>query len=295
MRLKKDKQTYRHPFHIVSASPWPFFTSMNIFILIIGVVLYLHFFERGAFLAIWGFFGLIWSLYGWWSDIIFEATVQGAHTFQVQRGLRYGFLLFIASEIMFFFGFFFAFFYVSLSPSIQIGAIWPPLGIEVLDPWSIPFLNTLILVLSGACATIAHHIFRLMGLTETSPISVIVHSSQFSEKLNPFKKAYLKVFCMLSKAIGLGFTFTLFQLYEYVVAPFSMSDGIYGSIFFLATGFHGLHVLIGTIFLSVVLFRHCKNHFFGRHFFAVEASVWYRHFVDVVWLFLFVSIYWWGS
>jgi heme/copper-type cytochrome/quinol oxidase subunit 3 len=295
MNLKKESHKYRHPFHIVTMSPWPFLTSMNIFTLIIGFVMYMHFYQYGGLFALFGFLGLLTCLYGWWSDIIFEATHQAAHTFRVQRGLRYGFILFIASEVMFFFGFFFAFFYVSLSPSVHIGAVWPPVGIVVLDPWGIPLLNTIILLLSGVFATAAHHIFKFMGLSEKTPVSVILHPQQFQQKLLKYISLYPASFRTLLITISLGVLFTSFQVFEYLVAPFSMSDGIYGSIFYMATGFHGFHVIIGTIFLIVVFLRHRLNHFFGRHFFAVEAAVWYWHFVDVVWLFLFVSIYWWGS
>ena len=295
MKLKKEPRKYRHPFHIVSMSPWPFLTSMNIFTLLVGFVMYMHAYRHGGALAIFGFLGVLVSLYGWWSDIIFEATYQAAHTFRVQRGLRYGFILFIASEIMFFFGFFFAFFYLSLSPSVHIGAVWPPLGIQVLDPWGIPLLNTIILLLSGVFATAAHHIFKFMGLSEKAPISVILHPAEFQKKLLKYHHYYSYSFSTLLITIFLGVLFTLFQVYEYLVAPFSMSDGIYGSLFYMTTGFHGLHVIIGTIFLIVVFFRHKYDHFFGRHFFAVEAAVWYWHFVDIVWLFLFASVYCWGS
>ncbi len=198
-------------------------------------------------------------------------------------------------KLCFFLVFFFAFFYVSLSPSIFIGAIWPPLGIVVLDPWGIPLLNTIILVVSGLFATLAHDIFKYFGLSKGNAISIIVHPRLFQEKLNKKKHYFPISFVSLGIAIFLGFLFTSFQLYEYIIAPFSMSDGIYGSIFYMATGFHGLHVIIGTIFLSVVLIRHKYNHFFGRHFFAVEASVWYWHFVDVIWLFLYLCVYCWGS
>lgn len=295
MKLKREIQKYRHPFHLVSPSPWPFLLSMNIFTFVVGFVMYMHFYQHGGFITSVGFLGISLSLYSWWRDVIFEATHQGAHTFRVQRGLRYGFFLFLASEGMFFFGFFFAFFYISLSPSVHIGAVWPPLGIEVLDPWGIPLLNTIILLLSGFYATLAHHIFKFMGLSEKNPISIILHPDRFQLKLLAFKEVYAYSFGSLAITICLGLLFTGFQLFEYLVAPFSMADGIYGSLFYMATGFHGLHVIIGTTFLIVVFGRHYFNHFFGRHFFAVEAAVWYWHFVDVVWLFLFASIYCWGS
>jgi cytochrome c oxidase subunit 3 len=287
-----------HPYHIVSTSPWPILTAMNLLVLVIGGTLYLHFYQRGLDMFNLAFIHLIFCLIGWWYDVIYETTYQAIHTSHVQKGLRIGMLLFIVSEIMFFFAFFWAFFHSSLSPAIQIGAIWPPIGIHVFNPWEIPLLNTMILLFSGASATVAHHIIKA-GI-----------NSEDREA---------KVLETLGLAIISGLIFTGFQVYEYIIAPFAISDGIYGSVFYLATGFHGFHVLIGTTFLIVILLRLIRGHFGGyakyrslemllsaktsinnvkyikRHFFGVDAAIWYWHFVDVVWLFLFVSIYWWGS
>jgi heme/copper-type cytochrome/quinol oxidase subunit 3 len=178
-------------------------------------------------------------------------------------------VLFIISEIMFFFGFFWAFFHSALIPSIFIGAVWPPIGIEVLNPWGLPFLNTLILLSSGVSITWAHRAL-IAGL-------------------------FIDTILGLEITISLGILFTCFQVYEYVLAPFAINSGIYGSIFFLATGFHGFHVLIGTIFLIVCLVRQFKFHLMKDHHFGFEAAAWYWHFADVVWLFSFTVIYWWGS
>lgn len=266
------RSAYSHPFHIVTASPWPILMSVNVLALVFGAVTYLHSYENGGILLAAGLGGVLYVSFAWWADIVFEATYEGAHTSYVQRGLRYGMILFIVSEVMFFFAFFWAFFHSSLSPAIEIGAVRPPLGIRVFNPWEIPLLNTIILLLSGVWATLAHH--------------AIKHAAD---------KYFFLALYSLGIAIALGALFTLFQLYEYVIADFSISDGIYGSVFYMTTGFHGLHVIIGTTFLTVTMLRHYYGHFIGRHHFGVEAAVWYWHFVDVVWLFLFVSIYWWGS
>lgn len=262
----------KHPFHIVTPSPWPFCISISILSFIISFVCYLHFYPKAGLFVILSFLLFCLILICWFNDIIFESTIQMKHTTYVQKGLRLGMILFIVSEIMFFFSFFWAFFHSSLSPSIQIGAIWPPKGIIVFNPWEIPFLNTIILLLSGLWASLAHHIIK-----------------------NKVKQFFLLANFSFFFAICLGIIFTIFQLYEYITAPFSISDSVYGSIFFLATGFHGFHVIIGTLFLIVVGIRNYYNHFFILEAVSVDCAVWYWHFVDVVWLFLFISIYWWGS
>ena len=184
-------------------------------------------------------------------------------------GLRYGMILFIVSELMFFVAFFWAFFHASLSPTVEIGAVWPPKGIEVLNPWEVPFLNTVILLSSGAAVTWAHHAI-VAGARNQAIYGLIL-------------------------TILLAIFFTGLQALEYLEAPFTISDGVYGSTFYLATGFHGFHVFIGTVFLSVCLLRLINFHFTKSHHFGFEAAAWYWHFVDVVWLFLFVAIYWWGG
>lgn len=267
-KLKKYN-IHEHPYHLVDASPWPIITATAVLTTLVGDVLYMHGFKGGGLTLILGLIFLIASMAAWWQDVIFEATYEGHHTSYVQTGLRYGMLLFILSEIMFFIAFFWAFFHSSLSPAIQIGAVWPPKGIAVFNPWKIPFLNTLILLLSGASVTWAH--YALVS----------------GKRVDTFYGLLLTVI--------LGLIFTGFQIYEYIEAPFTMSDSIYGSIFFMATGFHGFHVLVGTTFLLVCLIRHFNYHFTVEHHFGFEAAAWYWHFVDVIWLFLFISIYWWGS
>jgi cytochrome c oxidase subunit 3 len=259
----------KHPFHLVDPSPWPIFGSLGALASTLGGVMYMHSFVGGGSLLTLGLTMLLYTMFVWWRDVIRESTFEGHHTSMVQLGLRYGMILFIVSEVMFFLAFFWAFFHSSLAPAVEIGAIWPPKGIEVLDPWGVPFLNTLILLSSGAAVTWAHHAI-LAGLKQQAVYGLVA-------------------------TILLAIVFTLFQGMEYVEAPFTISDGIYGSTFFLATGFHGFHVIIGTIFLTICCIRQYLGHFTQKHHFGFEAAAWYWHFVDVVWLFLFVSIYWWGG
>nr|YP_011017663.1 cytochrome c oxidase subunit 3 [Centroceras gasparrinii]WQF69486.1 cytochrome c oxidase subunit 3 [Centroceras gasparrinii] len=263
-------KTYqRHPFHLVDPSPWPFVASLSAFICAIGAVSYFHAFKSGSLTLLVGFLSLLSVMFLWWRDVVREATFEGHHTGIVQRGLRYGVILFIVSEVLFFFAFFWAFFHSSVSPSIDIGATWPPKGIITLSPWDIPSLNTLILLLSGCTVTWTHH--------------AIVANNR--------KQALLSLILTISLAV----IFTTLQAYEYNVADFRLSDGIYGSTFYLATGFHGFHVFVGTVSLISCFFRLQNFQFTQQHHFGFESSAWYWHFVDVVWLFLFVSIYWWGG
>ncbi len=259
----------RHPYHLVDPSPWPLVSAVSCLVTAIGAAMFMHSYQYGNYILSLGFFMVISSMVVWWRDVIREATFDGHHTKIVQLGLRMGMILFIVSEIMFFFAFFWAFFHSSLAPAIEIGAIWPPLSIEPFNPWGIPLLNTLILLLSGATVTWAHHEI-LVGRKEPAKLSLFL-------------------------TLLLAITFTGFQVYEYLEASFSISDGIYGSTFYMATGFHGFHVIIGTIFLAICFIRLGRNHFTKKHHFGFEAAAWYWHFVDVVWLFLFVSVYWWGN
>ena len=259
----------RHPFHLVDQSPWPFVAGMSALSLTTGFVMYMHCYEGGFYVFSFGFISLLFTFFVWWRDIIREGTFQGHHTKAVQDGLTWGMILFIASEVMFFFGFFWAFYAACLSPTVEIGGIWPPPGVDVLNPWEVPFLNTLILLVSGATCTWAHD-------------AMICGDRQ-------------GVLLGLLATVSLGAVFTALQGVEYLDANFTISDGIYGSTFFLATGFHGFHVLVGSTFLVVCLMRANNHHFTRQHHFGFEAAAWYWHFVDVVWLFLFVSIYWWGG
>ena len=231
--------------------------------------MYMHSFQGGATLLSLGLILILYTMFVWWRDVLRESTLEGHHTKVVQLGLRYGFILFIVSEVMFFFAFFWAFSHSSLAPAVEIGGIWPPKGIGVLDPREIPFLNTLILLSSGAAVTWAHH--------------AILAGKQ--------KRA---VYALVATVL-LACVFTGFQGMEYYQAPFTISDSIYGSTFFLATGFHGFHVIIGTLFLIICGIRQYFGQMTKEHHVGFEAAAWYWHFVDVVWLFLFVSIYWWGG
>jgi len=261
------RHTHKH--HLVDPSPWPLFASISSLFITIGLVLSLHFFQKGPKLLLLGFGVLIIIVSVWWRDIIREGTFQNHHTLPVQRGLRLGMVLFIVSEVMFFFAFFWAFFHSALAPTIWLGCVWPPLGIDYIAPWGIPLLNTAILLTSGATITIVH--------------SAILINDRKTAIL-----AFLATIC-------LAFLFTSLQVYEYFVAPFDISDGIYGSTFYMSTGFHGVHVLVGTIFIIVCLFRFTAHHFTPQQHFGFEAAAWYWHFVDVVWLFLFICIYFWGN
>jgi len=259
----------KHGFHLVDPSPWPFFSGFAALFLTFGAVSYMHGYTGGFFLLRFAFFLLVTIMFLWWRDVIREATFEGQHTSAVSSGLRMGMLLFILSEVMFFFAFFWAFFHSSFNPSPFIGAVWPPAFITVLDPWKIPLLNTILLLSSGATVTWAHHSI-VCGSKYNGIISLIV-------------------------TILLATIFTVLQAFEYISSSFTISDSVYGSTFFMATGFHGFHVFVGTCFLFVCLIRLYFNHFTREHHFGFEAAAWYWHFVDVVWLFLFITIYWWGS
>lgn len=259
----------KHPFHLVDPSPWPMFASFSALFMVCGGVMYMHSYEHGGLVLSMGFTMVLYSMAVWWRDVIREATFQGIHTKQVQTGLRYGMILFIVSEIMFFVAFFWAFFHSSLSPTVDIGCVWPPKGIEAMNPWDIPLLNTMLLLTSGASVTWAHH--AIFAGKQREGVTALIYT------------------------VVLAVIFTGFQAYEYLEAPFSISDGIYGSTFYLATGFHGFHVIIGTLFLTVCTYRLSRGHYTAGHHVGFESAAWYWHMVDVVWLFLFVCIYYWGG
>nr|AEP27689.1 cytochrome c oxidase subunit III [Apoderus coryli] len=256
-----------HSYHLVDPSPWPLLGAFSALSIMIGLIKWFHMYETN--LLYFSLVMMIIIVYHWWRDIIRESTFQGNHTLKVTTGLRWGMILFITSEILFFVSFFWGFFHNSLSPSIEMGMTWPPKGIYPFNPMSIPLLNTLILLTSGISITWAHH----------------------SIMENNYKQAFQGLFV----TVLLGIYFTILQGFEYIEAPFNISDSAYGSSFFMATGFHGLHVMIGTMFLLINLMRLYLNHMSSNHHFGFEAAAWYWHFVDVVWLFLYMSMYWWGS
>lgn len=257
---------YNHPYHLVNVSPWPLVGALGTITLVSGIVSWFHLFNINIFYI--GILIVILTIFQWWRDIIRERTFQGFHSLPVSNGIRWGIILFITSEVLFFVSFFWAFFHRSLSPTIEIGVNWPPKGIIPFNPFQIPLLNTVILISSGVSITWAHHALLSSNYTKTVQ--------------------------GLACTITLGLYFTVLQAIEYWEAPFSIADSVYGRAFFIATGFHGLHVIIGTTFILIILVRQITNHFSNSHHFGFEAAAWYWHFVDVVWLFLYVSIYWWG-
>jgi cytochrome c oxidase subunit III len=262
---------HKHPYHLVDPSPWPIIGAFAAASLVIGFILLGHYGQ--VWLLLVGFLATLATMALWWRDVIREARTPGIHTPVVRIGLRYGMALFIASEVMFFVAFFWAYFHYALYPAHVSGAavaIWPPQGVKTFDPFGLPFINTMILLLSGTTVTWAHH-----ALLENDRKGLVTG---------------------LALTVLLGLMFTGFQAWEYAEAPFKFSGGgVYPSTFFLATGFHGFHVIVGTCFLAVCLFRAMRGHFTPRRHFGFEAAAWYWHFVDVVWLFLFICIYWWGA
>ena len=262
--MSEDKN---HDYHILQPSIWPLLSAGSAFLLLFGTVLFFH--DYSPAIMIVGLLAVMYCMYGWWSEVISESKV-GDHTPVVQIGLRYAVIMFIASEVMFFAAWFWTFFKHALYPMEASGGVWPPTGIETFDPWHLPLINTLILLCSGAACTWAHH--------------ALVHEND---------RKGLKNGLILS--IALGALFTVFQIYEYGHASFGFSGNIYGASFFMATGFHGAHVLIGTIFLAVCLVRVLKGHFTQEKHIGFEAAAWYWPFVDVVWLFLFAAVYIWGG
>ncbi len=255
----------KHPYHLVDPSPWPFMGAFSAFIIVVGTILSARKFNSYVLFA--GFGLLAFTMIGWWRDIIKEAKTE--HNDVIRQGFKWGISLFIASELMFFVAFFWAYFNASLMPTVEIGGVWPPRNMKTIDPFDLPYLNTLILLLSGTTVTWAHY-DMLEGKIKDS-----------LEKL--------------AITILLGISFLGVQAYEYIHADFAFKGGIYPSTFYMATGFHGFHVLVGVIFLITCWFRGRFGHFTSEDHFGFEAAAWYWHFVDVIWLFLFVSIYWAGS
>ncbi len=271
-----------HPYHLVRPSIWPLLSALAGGILAAGAVIYMHDIHlfanpdagvegvkvglNGVYL---GVACILMVMFGWWKEVIHESVVEKAHNSITEIGLRYGMSLFICSEVMFFVAFFWAYFNAAFYPTEAVGFVWPPAGIHTIDPFDLPLMMTLILLLSGCTATWAHHAI-LEGKNK-------------------------EVIQALSYTVFLGVFFLGFQIYEYANSHFAFTDGIYASTFFMATGFHGFHVFVGTVFLFVCWVRAKKGHFTPKEHFGFEAAAWYWHFVDVVWLFLFIAIYYWGT
>jgi len=263
-----------HPYHLVRPSPWPLLSSFAAGLLAVGVVMFMHDVEIGGVAVglkgvLAGFLAVLICMFFWWKDVIFESVTEKVHNKITEIGLRYGMALFIASEVMFFVAFFWAFFSSAFYPGEALGFVWPPVSIHPVPAFDLPFLMTTILLLSGCSVTWAHH-----AVLENDQKSLVT---------------------ALGWTVFLGVVFLGFQVYEYVHAHFGFTDGVYASTFYMATGFHGFHVFVGTVFLAVCWIRAAKGHFDKDNHFGFEAAAWYWHFVDVVWLFLFIAVYWWGG
>nr|YP_009402836.1 cytochrome c oxidase subunit 3 [Compsopogon caeruleus]ARX96193.1 cytochrome c oxidase subunit 3 [Compsopogon caeruleus] len=243
------KKNQRFGYHLVDPSPWPFVGATSVFLMAVSAAMYFHGHQNGNYFLLFGFFMLCNVFFMWWKDIVRESTYEGHHTSVVQQGLRYGVILFIISELFFFVAFFWAFFHNSVSPNIELGSIWPPKGITPFNPWKVPFLNTIILLLSACSITWAHHAV-VYGMRRQSIYSFFI-------------------------TIFLAILFTVFQGLEYTEAAFCFSDGTYGCTFYMTTGFHGFHVIVGTIFLTICAIRLINYHLTKQHHFGMEAAIWY--------------------
>jgi len=254
-----------HPYHLVDPSPWPIVGSLAVFLLALGAILMFRNITHFVFLG--GVVLTLSTMFGWWYDVIKES--KSDHSLIVRHGFRYGMVFFIASEVMFFAAFFWAYLHAAINPFETLGHIWPPQNINTPDPFDLPYYNTLLLLLSGTTITWAHHEMVEGKLKQALTMTLVT--------------------------VGLGTVFLGVQMIEYSEATFKLKDGIYPSTFYLATGFHGAHVFIGVCFLATCAWRIHKQHFKSDDHFGFEAASWYWHFVDVVWLFLFILVYWWGS
>lgn len=269
MEITQRNLFQAHPFHLVSPSPWPLNTCISLFNLTGCGVLMMHAFNDSKFCVLSGILLVIISMSFWFRDIISESTYLGNHTLAVQRGINIGIALFIISEALFFLAIFWAYFHSALSPTIELGANWPPVGVEAINSFELPLLNTVILLSSGVLVTYAHH-----------------------SLIKGDRKGTLYG---LMFTIFLAIVFTCLQELEYSVSGFTISDGTFGSCFYFATGFHGLHVIIGTAFITVGFWRALSYHLTENHHLGLESSILYWHFVDIVWLVLYISVYYWGS
>ena len=264
----KDQLKYLktvHAFHLINPSPWPLVAALTGFMLTTGLVLYMHKFIGGFSLLFTGFCLLLYVFYNWWRDVVRESLFENQHYVSVQKGLKLSMILFIVSEIMFFFAFFWGFFHVSIAPAYNIGGIWPPCSLNTINTFTVPLTNTFILLSSGITITWAHH-------------SVLAQA----------KKHTLIAFIF---TLMLALLFTSLQSLEYVNSPFNISDGVYGSVFYLATGFHGFHVIVGTLALFVSFLRNVFNHFTNKHHLGFEFAIWYWHFVGATARLLFLTTF----
>lgn len=259
--------TNYHSFHIVTISPWPLINSFNLINLLLNFILYFKFSYFSRTILIINKIIILISIFLWWRDISRERTYQGFHTINVIKGLKLGIILFITRELIFFISFFWSFFHFSLAPEIETGLNWPPTGIKIFNPYEIPLLNTIILLSSGVTITWAHYAI--------------------------FKNCLINLIISLNLTILLGTTFTIFQIFEYLTRQFIINDRSFRSIFYIATCFHGTHVIIGTIFITTNITRWIKLEINNKHHLCFEIRAWYWHFVDVIWIYLYTILYWW--
>lgn len=263
-----NKKNLFHSFYPTSIRPWPLISRIVLLNIIVSRLKWINYFNLNNFLwFIYNIFTLILTLYLWWRDLVRETTFLGIINHTIYANLRFGIYLFILSEVLFFVSFFWTYFHFALAPDITIGIIWPPKGIQIFNPYDIPFLNSVILITSGFSVTLSH--YCLINRNIKSRISNLIFT------------------------IFLGLYFSILQGYEYYEATFSIRDSCYGSSFFIITGFHGVHVIIGTIFLIIQLIRIKLIHISSYCHLGFESASWYWHFVDVVWLFLYINLYWW--
>lgn len=255
-----------HIYHIVNISPWPFLIGFSALRVVLGLVKIFIIKNIISFIA--RICCTIFIFFLWEKDVVRERTFQGNHCRRVVEGLIYGIILFIVREIFFFLSFFWAFFHSSLNPVVDLGSDWPPIGISPLNPFRVPLLNTVVLLASGVSITFCHQ--RILN------------------------QDWNKIVTSLIVTWALGLYFLTLQYFEYKIAGFRISDSVFGSVFFISTGFHGFHVMVGTGFLLIIFIRGIKRHFRRSHHLGFECAAWYWHFVDVVWLFLFSVVYWWG-
>ena len=257
----------KHPFHLVERSPWPILTSFSLFMAAIGAVTYMHAFNKGGLLLSLGLTLVLFSMILWFIDVNSESSHVGHHTKEVKKHHMIAIELFIISEAFAFLSIFWAYFHSALAPSIELGGNWPPLGIDPMQPWAIPLLNTLLLVGSGSYITLGHHSF-------------IGRERKFA--------IYGFIVTLILASI-----FTGFQYFEYSQSSFNISDSVYSAAFFCSTGLHGFHVIVGTLMLFVAYLKLLNYQTTNSHHAGAEAGIVYWHFVDVVWLLLFAVAYVW--
>ena len=262
-------QFQAHPFHLVDRSPWPLLISFSLLMSAVGAAMYFHGFKDSSLLLSLGLILVIITMLLWFRDVVAEGTYLGHHTLSVQKSLNLGFVLFVVSEVMFFFSLFWGYFHSALAPTVELGSTWPPVGIKTLNPWEVPLYNTILLLSSGAAVTYGHH--ALIGKLRSSTLYGLILT------------------------VVLAVIFTYMQGLEYSESPFTIADGVFGTTFYITTGTHGLHVIIGTLFIFGMLLRIINYHLTNMHHLGLESAILYWHFVDIVWLFLFGAVYLWGT